>query len=60
MIEYVAPVAVTSPCTGVCVMGEDGWCEGCARTLEEIADWSAMTAAERHAMMGELAGRRGT
>lgn len=58
MIEHVAPVLVTSPCTGVCVVGDDGWCEGCARTLDEIAGWSAMTAAERDAVMGELAARR--
>jgi len=34
---------VPSPCQSVCVMHPDtGWCEGCARTLQEIADWSRL------------------
>ncbi|MEM8958837.1 MAG: DUF1289 domain-containing protein [Pseudomonadota bacterium] len=33
------PVLV-SPCTGICRMdAETGWCLGCARTTQEIADW---------------------
>jgi predicted Fe-S protein YdhL (DUF1289 family) len=31
-----------SPCTGVCRIDEaTGWCLGCARTADEIADWRA-------------------
>ena len=34
---------VPSPCQSVCVMhAGTGWCEGCARTLQEIADWSRL------------------
>ena len=58
MIELVTPVSVASPCIGVCVMAEHGWCEGCGRTLDEIAGWLGMTAAERDAVMGELPARR--
>lgn len=56
MIEYVAPVAVASPCVGVCVMDED-WCEGCGRALDEIAGWLAMPPAQRDAVMAELPAR---
>ncbi|WP_442955580.1 DUF1289 domain-containing protein [Paraburkholderia sp. MPAMCS5] len=32
---------VPSPCISVCRMdASTGWCEGCLRTLEEIAGWS--------------------
>lgn len=34
--------AVLSPCTGVCTLGEDGLCEGCLRTGDEIAAWPRM------------------
>ena len=35
--------AVPSPCQSVCVMhAPSGWCEGCLRTLSEIAEWSRM------------------
>jgi uncharacterized protein len=34
---------VPSPCVSVCRMNADTqWCEGCFRTLEEIAIWSRM------------------
>ena len=36
--------AVASPCNSVCRMdAASGWCEGCLRTLDEIADWSSLT-----------------
>jgi uncharacterized protein len=32
-----------SPCQSVCVMNdESGWCEGCLRTLHEIATWGSL------------------
>ncbi|HEY4066718.1 MAG TPA: DUF1289 domain-containing protein, partial [Burkholderiaceae bacterium] len=37
---------VPSPCTSVCRMDErSGWCEGCGRTLNEIAAWSSLSEA---------------
>ncbi|AXL52544.1 hypothetical protein DSC91_005610 [Paraburkholderia caffeinilytica] len=33
--------AVPSPCISVCRMdASTGWCEGCLRTIDEIASWS--------------------
>jgi uncharacterized protein len=33
--------AVPSPCISVCNMdASTGWCEGCLRTIDEIAGWS--------------------
>ena len=48
-----------SPCIKVCQMEPvRGVCIGCCRTLDEIARWSAMTDAERTAVMDELPERR--
>ena len=48
-----------SPCIRVCTMDpQRGVCLGCCRTLEEIMRWSAMTDAERDAVMAELPARR--
>ncbi len=34
---------VPSPCISVCRMDRHtGWCEGCMRTIDEIAGWSTM------------------
>jgi len=38
--------------------GRTGWCEGCARTLAEIAAWSAMDDDEKTAVWNELAARQ--
>ena len=35
-----------------------GLCLGCGRTLDEIARWSAMSEAEREAVLRQLAGRQ--
>ena len=43
-----------SPCTKICTLdARRERCIGCARTLDEIARWAAMSDAERQAMMGE-------
>lgn len=48
-----APVA--SPCQSVCVMDpSSGWCEGCMRSLDEIAAWSRMDAPTRLAVWAQL------
>ena len=48
-----------SPCTNLCVLDPGtGWCEGCGRTLAEIAKWSAMTAAEKWSVLHEIDTRR--
>jgi len=33
-------------------------CEGCSRTLDEIAAWSAMSDAEKRAVLAQLPARR--
>ena len=39
---------VPSPCTSVCRMDRlSGFCEGCLRTIPEIAGWSRMEDGER-------------
>jgi len=53
--------SVPSPCTNVCrIDGRTGWCEGCARTLDEIAAWSSMSDAEKRAVWSALNQRRET
>ena len=52
---------VASPCTNVCKLDpRTGWCEGCRRTLDEIAAWSTMTDAEKRAVWAQLKQRRET
>ena len=49
---------VASPCINVCRMNPDtGLCEGCLRTLAEIAAWSAMSSEEKRAVLAQLATR---
>ena len=48
-----------SPCISVCSMDErTGWCQGCLRTLDEIADWSAMDDRAKRAVWKLLPQRR--
>jgi len=48
-----------SPCVKVCQMDpQSGCCLGCARTLDEIARWSAMSEHERTQIMDDLEERR--
>jgi len=47
-----------SPCVKVCVLGANGYCQGCLRTIGEIANWSAMSAEEQWALLAELPLRR--
>ena len=50
---------VPSPCISICVIdGPTGLCTGCYRTLDEIAGWIGLSAAERRTLLAELARRR--
>jgi predicted Fe-S protein YdhL (DUF1289 family) len=50
---------VPSPCINVCRMdAASGWCEGCLRTLAEIATWSAMPQTDKRAVWQVLPARR--
>lgn len=51
---------VPSPCISVCRMdAATGLCEGCFRTLEEIAEWGMASDAEKRAMWATLVERAG-
>jgi predicted Fe-S protein YdhL (DUF1289 family) len=42
---------VPSPCISICRMNPgSGFCEGCLRTIEEIAAWSVMTDADKRSV----------
>lgn len=43
--------AVLSPCTGVCMLDDEGYCLGCHRSSAEIARWSQMDDDERLRLM---------
>ncbi len=48
-----------SPCLGICLMDPvTRMCRGCLRTMDEIRDWYAAGAAEKHAILERLATRR--
>ncbi|MBX3605540.1 MAG: DUF1289 domain-containing protein [Piscinibacter sp.] len=50
---------VPSPCVNVCRMNAaTGWCEGCLRTLDEIAAWSTLDEAAKRAVWKLLPARR--
>ncbi|MGH7516954.1 MAG: DUF1289 domain-containing protein [Gemmatimonadales bacterium] len=40
-----------SPCRQTCRVGPDGLCDGCGRTVDEIAAWLWLTASQRRAIM---------
>lgn len=46
---------IESPCVNICTLdARSGICLGCGRTVDEIAQWAAMAAAERSRIMLEL------
>jgi predicted Fe-S protein YdhL (DUF1289 family) len=48
-----------SPCNSVCRINPGtGWCEGCYRTIDEIAAWSRMDDKEKRAVWLLLDERR--
>ena len=48
-----------SPCINVCRMdAATGWCEGCQRTLSEIAAWSGLSDADKRVVWRALPARR--
>ena len=50
---------VPSPCISVCrIDPATGWCEGCYRTIDEIARWGLLGDEAKSAVWAELARRR--
>jgi predicted Fe-S protein YdhL (DUF1289 family) len=53
--ELAGARQVPSPCISVCRMDADsGLCEGCFRTLDEIAAWGLASDAEKRAVWDQL------
>lgn len=53
------PSTIPSPCVSVCRMHVGtGWCEGCMRTIDEIAAWSTMSDVEKRIVWKQLPRRR--
>ncbi len=45
-----------SPCVSICTINDDsGLCEGCFRTLDEIAVWSQLDNAAKHEVWSRIA-----
>ena len=50
---------VPSPCTDVCKMSPvTGYCEGCRRTIAEIAAWSQYSDRQKRAVLAWLPARK--
>jgi predicted Fe-S protein YdhL (DUF1289 family) len=60
-VSLVPPVAMESPCVGVCALDADTrYCTGCFRTIAEITDWTRGSADWRQRVMAALPERRAT
>ena len=54
-----SPPTVASPCVNVCsIDARTGWCEGCLRTIDEIAAWGTMDDDDKRAVWQRLEQRR--
>ena len=53
----MTPPAPASPCMNVCVLDSSRTCVGCGRTIEEIARWGRMSAAEQWQVVARLGER---
>ncbi|MFZ8886964.1 MAG: DUF1289 domain-containing protein [Steroidobacteraceae bacterium] len=54
----MAVPAPTSPCISVCTLDQRGVCQGCFRTLEEIAGWSRLDPARQWEVIKAADARR--
>ena len=51
--------SLQTPCIKICLFDDEtGLCLGCGRSIREIAGWTAMSNAERRAVMRELPARK--
>jgi predicted Fe-S protein YdhL (DUF1289 family) len=54
-----AATTIASPCVGVCALdAATGRCEGCLRTIDEIAAWGALDERARREIWKRLPARR--
>ena len=58
-VPTAVPTQVASPCISVCrVDPATGFCEGCLRTIDEIAGWGTMADERKLAVLEALSHRR--
>jgi predicted Fe-S protein YdhL (DUF1289 family) len=58
-LEIVPPRAIVSPCVNICrIEPATRRCRGCARTIDEIARWTALSDAERDRILADLPARK--
>lgn len=49
---------IKSPCTNICKMNPvTNYCEGCKRTIEEIASWTRYTDEEKQLVLEQIGKR---
>ena len=56
--DVAAAMDPASPCAGICVLDDRGYCFGCERHIEEIVEWTAMTADRKRGIIADLPARR--
>lgn len=49
-----------TPCINICTLDEHQVCLGCRRTLDEIAEWTGLSAEEQWRIVRELPARAGS
>jgi predicted Fe-S protein YdhL (DUF1289 family) len=55
----LAPEHVSSPCVKLCALDpRSGYCVGCYRTIDEVANWVEMSAEDKRAVLERVARRR--
>ncbi len=47
---YLEQVRAGSPCKGICTTTFDPVCQGCGRTVDEVANWVIMDEEEQQAV----------
>jgi len=52
------PKPILTPCIGVCTLDATGHCEGCHRTIDEIANWGTFGDTERTRLMDDVLPQR--
>ncbi len=52
-LSFTPVPGVASPCVNICRV-RDGLCEGCGRTLGEIAEWSTADDARKRAILARI------
>jgi predicted Fe-S protein YdhL (DUF1289 family) len=54
----IEDAAIASPCIAVCRLAADGICEGCGRSIDEIAAWRGLSVADKRAVLDAAGARR--